>query len=851
MSDNRFNHLPLPLIAEGKPFIRGMGNSDQRTEENKANRISHGTNIKRKATEISRFWQDRQQERKAKGLPDVNTGIPLLLEIDPNTDLKFLKSLGFEIISEMDNGYVIVSNDDVSFSQLFKKTDDFIAEVSSRCNTPARIYTFLDDTQRFDKIFGNRLKEAIKTIEDDTFYYFDVSISCSGNIFELEREPVISDYQDTEQFNANHDKWEKNYYEAYQKWDDLCYERQTEFETFIGNYGGTVEIGYLQDQGNFVRFPDSFSTRIRIPGKCLKDLLYNYSPIFSIELVGNIILPHYDISLGDNEADLEIVPPDDDAPAVVVIDSGIEEEHKLIEPAILKDDSLCVVKDSKSVSDEVENGGHGTRVAGAILYPRGVTSNGIYKLPCFIQNMRVLNKENTISYKEDVFPPFVISLAVNKYHITSQKHTKIFNHSISDVYPCGLIHMASWATAIDDQSYENDVLFIQSSGNISANSIQQYFEEGKSYPQYLYENDSRIANPAQSVGALTVGSIALNSFDTEDESSIASYNEPSSFTRIGAGIWDSIKPDVVEYGGDWVKSKHDSRLSLKSEVCPDLVRTSPEGPSHSKDDIGTSFSAPKVAYIAAQIQKLYPNAPALLYRALIAQSAEQPTSMNDKFANMCDITRCVGYGIPNLERAISNDEYRITFITEKEYRIFESQTHIFRIPIPKELNEIGENYSLKISVTLSYMAKPRSTRRTLKRYLSTWLDWRCSKKGESIDSFKERILYTDASVNDDGNFKWAIGEKSNSGQSKDFSRSNSTLQKDWAIINSNELTEDFCVAVRAHKGWNANIPAKYTLVVTFEALDADIEIYEPIRNLIETETEIIAEQQIEIKDETI
>ena len=107
---------------------------------------------------------------------------------------------------------------------------------------------------------------------------------------------------------------------------------------------------------------------------------------------------------------------------------------------------------------------------------------------------------------------------------------------------------------------------------------------------------------------------------------------------------------------------------------------------------------------------------------------------------------------------------------------------------------------------------------------------------------------TDSSVDDDGNYNWVIGERSNTGQSKDFSRSNNTLQKDWTIINSNELTDDFCIAVRAHKGWNANLPAKYVLVVTFEALDSDIEIYEPIRNLIEVETEINNQQQIEIEN---
>lgn len=848
MPDKKFSHLPLPLIAVGQPKITGMGSKDKRTEYNKTNRVTHGTKIKRKIDEISRFWVERQEKRKKEGLPDIKTGIPLLLEIDPNSDLTFLKGLGFDIVSELDSGYVIVSNDDVSFKTLYKKTDDFINEVSKRCNTPAKIYTFSNDECRFDKICGTKLSSILKTIENDSFYCFDVSISCSGNVFDLDREPLRSQYTDEDSYLKDYNKWKKKYDEAYQKWDDLCYERQENFKSFVESHSGSIENGFIQEQTSVIRFPDSFSTRIRINGKCLLDLLYNYSPLFSIEIVDSIDINTEETIEEELADDLIILPPDDNSPAVAVIDSGIEENHRLIESAIIKNESICYVRNSDSVSDEVESGGHGTRVAGAILYPYNIPESGEYKLPCFIQNMRVLNKENQYSYYEDVFPPLIIQDAVKKYHIQSPKQTKIFNHSIAENTQCELIHMSPWATSIDDQSYEHDVLFIQATGNLSPSYIKQCYDEGLEYPHYLFEEDSRIANPSQSLNALTVGSISLNSFESNDEKSIAEKYEPSSFTRIGAGIWNSTKPDVVEFGGDWIKSKYDNRLSLNDSICPDLVKVSPEGPSHSRDDVGTSFSTPKVAFIAAEIQKLFPNSPALLYRALIAQSAEHSVRVGNRFRDMRTITRCVGYGFPDLTKATRNDEYRITLITPNEYTIYEKQAHIFRIPIPKEINEIGENYRLKLSVTLSYAAKPRNTRRTLKRYLSTWLDWRCSKKGESLEAFKTRIFVTDSSVDDDGNYNWVIGERSNTGQSKDFSRSNNTLQKDWTIINSNELTDDFCIAVRAHKGWNANLPAKYVLVVTFEALDSDIEIYEPIRNLIEVETEINNQQQIEIEN---
>ena len=116
-----------------------------------------------------------------------------------------------------------------------------------------------------------------------------------------------------------------------------------------------------------------------------------------------------------------------------------------------------------------------------------------------------------------------------------------------------------------------------------------------------------------------------------------------------------------------------------------------------------------------------------------------------------------------------------------------------------------------------------------------------------MDSFARRILNTGAAVDDDGNFNWVIGEQSNYGQAKDFSRSYGTLQKDWTIVKSNQLTESFCIAVRGHKGWDSNVPAKYSLVVSFDAINQDIEIYEKIRTLVEIELDNL-EQEIELDD---
>lgn len=153
------------------------------------------------------------------------------------------------------------------------------------------------------------------------------------------------------------------------------------------------------------------------------------------------------------------------------------------------------------------------------------------------------------------------------------------------------------------------------------------------------------------------------------------------------------------------------------------------------------------------------------------------------------------------------------------------------------LSNVGEDYDILVEVTLSYAANPRRTRRYVKGYLSTWLDWCCSRIGESAETFARRIFETGAIIEDDGDFNWVLGEATNRGVAEGYSRKNGTLQKDWCIIKSNQLSDAFCIAVRGHKGWGGLFKAKYSLAISFEAVNQDIPIYEPIRTEIELAVE--------------
>lgn len=620
--------------------------------------------------------------------------------------------------------------------------------------------------------------------------------------------------------------------------------REETIENFVSEYNG--EIMQLADGiSEITDLPDSFSARLKISGKCLLDLALNFAYIFEISEAETIVMgdsPQNNDSLTEN---VQIEAPIQSAPIVCVMDSGIQEEHKYLAPAIIRDESVSLLPNNFNTSDEVTGGGHGTRVTGAVLYPRTIPSDGNYHLPCWIRNMRILDENNCLP--EDVYPPKTIAIAVQKYNVESSPPTKIFNHSIGSRRSCEMKHMTSWAAEIDSQSYNNDVLFIQAAGNISTDVISAYWQAGYPYPEYLDRELCRISNPAQSLQAITVGSVSATELETDDYIALGKPMEVSSFSRSGPGIWDVLKPEVVEYGGTHVYNKGSvpPQLTTPPEVCPELIRKSPEGPAFARDNVGTSFSAPKVTYIASQIEKVLPESPALLYRALIAQSARWPNNINDVSKEECVSTlRHIGYGVPDVERATHNDEYRITLLTPLPMELGDDEAHIFQIPIPEELSNVGEDYDILVEVTLSYAANPRRTRRYVKGYLSTWLDWCCSRIGEKAETFARRIFETGSIIDDDGDFNWVLGEATNRGAAEGYSRKNGTLQKDWCIIKSNQLSNAFCIAVRGHKGWGGLFKAKYSLAVSFEAINQDIPIYEPIRNEIES---VVESSEIEVE----
>lgn len=875
---HNFEHLPLILRQRGHANLKGFGKASPQTVANANARQAHSSSLTTSAQSLKANWETIKTQSALQGVPIIPQGIPILLKVDTGLDLDVLREkFDFEIVAEQEDGYVIVAAEDIELTPFVQMVNGFAVQIRGSAKI-AEVHKLFDNpSDRLSRILTDRLLEVWPTIADAQFYIVDIGIACCGTK-EIPKRPVKGKRMTDADWAKRDAEWSQARADVYESWDQLKRGRETEIERFAAHYG--AEIIHLVDRTPFEAavLLDSFTVRIRISGKGLRDFVLNYPYIFEVVEPEDIALPQDSDATGAaGTPQISPVAPDADAPAVCIIDSGIQEGHIFIQPAIDQSTSYCFVpgKQTTDVGDFVQPGGHGTRVSGAVLYGETVPPSGTPKLPFWIQNARVLNEQNKMP--EELFPPEVLRAVVTRFH-TGPRETKIFNHSINASGYCRTRHMSAWAAEIDLLSATYDILIVQSAGNLPRTGpapyigVKDHLDAGRPYPKYLYEDSARVANPAQSLQALTVGSVAYGAFDDGGWRSFGREDgHPSAFSRSGPGIWSVTKPEVVEYGGDDIRTSNDPvdvRDGGIAAACPELVRSTmfPPGPAYDRDAVGTSFAAPKVARIAAKLQVVLPHQPALLYRALIVQSARWPewaealmtqlrqTADSEERQALIErvsrIIRCLGYGLPDVVRATTNTDHRTTFITNGQVSIRSLEGHIYQVPIPDELRGAGDEYDIRIEVTLSFVAQPRRTRRKLRRYLSTWVDWKSSKLGESIGSFRVRALKEVQDGEDlqpGATLPWVLQGNSDHGLIRGTKRNNGTVQKDWAVVKSNTLPTDFCIAVMGHQGWSRDpdSTATYSLAVSFEILGQEIVIYDALRTAVIELQELEAEAEIE------
>ncbi|MEM4271094.1 MAG: S8 family peptidase [Candidatus Pacearchaeota archaeon] len=288
------------------------------------------------------------------------------------------------------------------------------------------------------------------------------------------------------------------------------------------------------------------------------EFLLNYRDVKVVDLPPRFTLEYSLLQTNINEI-LTPKPPPQDAPSIAIIDSGINSNHPLLKTCI--GDTRSYLNDNNTN----DSSNHGTAVSGIVVYGdvEAALKSKSFEQEFFILSARVLDQSNQYN---PILIENQIERAVKEFY--KEYNCKIFNLSLGDSsrpYEGGRV--GSFTTVIDNLAHELGVLFIISAGNLSEQDIRYKLSKGKKYPNYLLE-DSNILEPANSINALTVGSIAKyeksreSARNEKDPSyqAIARSKFISPFSRIGFGVGGSIKPEVVLLLQRYVKEEQHKSL---------------------------------------------------------------------------------------------------------------------------------------------------------------------------------------------------------------------------------------------------------------------------------------------------
>lgn len=424
--------------------------------------------------------------------------------------------------------------------------------------------------------------------------------------------------------------------------------------------------------------------------------------------------PRYDTSVNAVEQTASklpsVVSPPNDAPTVAVLDTGLATNHPLLAPVVGDAQSFV---DGRVAADEE---GHGTQVVGHVVFGNVEAILDVHEVQTdfWILSGRIIVKSES-EFDDTPFMENRIREAVE--YFVRRYGCRIFNLSIGDIrkpYVGG--HVRGLAAVIDELAYEHGVLFIVSAGNFRGveNTPKNWLRD---YPDYLFNEAARIIDPAPALNALTVGSIARRERPRQSVrfpndpayQPIARVNCPSPFSRTGPGPGDAIKPEIVEYGGNWsYNARTNSRIAYDIELGE--FTTNHEVVSRPFASIsGTSFAAPKVAHLAGRLLARYPNLSAEALRALIIAHAAVP----DEALKSLDLTEekarhLMGFGKPVWERVLSSEERCVALFAEAS--ISESTHHFYEIPLPGDFLGPPARRPREITVALAYTSPVRRTR---------------------------------------------------------------------------------------------------------------------------------------------
>ena len=538
--------------------------------------------------------------------------------------------------------------------------------------------------------------------------------------------------------------------------------------------------------------------------------------------------------------------------SVCLLDTGVNNGHPLIEP-VLSDSDCHTINPEWEVDDKE---GHGTQMSGLVVYgnlQETLTSIGQINIRHKLESVKLIPQSGKHNKKE--LYGYVTKQGINRAEIEGPNKKRIVCMAITGEDGRDNGRPSSWSGAIDQISSGSEEggrkrLLIVSAGNV-------YAEGWKNYPESNLK--SAVRDPAQSWNALTVGAYtdktSLTDPKLKDYTPVAKEGELSPFSTTsfawGTDKWP-IKPDIVLEGGNIAKNKED--ISEFEDLSLLSLHHKPQERQFEMVQ-ATSAATAQASWLAAQIQVKYPEIWPETIRALIVHSSKWKEAMKDQFyekdrtdkQNYEKLLRIFGYGVPDLNSAISSYKNSLTLVSEQTIQPFIKKAsdvstkdmHFYKMPWPVSvLKSLPDQTAIRLRFTLSYFVEPGPGKIGWKdkyRYPSYGLRFSLKKPQETDENFKKRINKAIEGEEEDIKSKskdgWMFGQNQ---------RNKGSIHSDIWEGTAQDIAECNTMAVYPTIGWwrershlrKVNKKARYSLIVSLATEKQDIDLYTSVATQI-------------------
>lgn len=550
---------------------------------------------------------------------------------------------------------------------------------------------------------------------------------------------------------------------------------------------------------------------------------------------------------------------DNSAARVCILDTGVNTGHPLLSPLTTEDDSYVVEPDW----DTADANGHGTEMAGLAAWgdlTEAMNSTESHQIPYRLESVKLLRDSGDNDGKH---LGNITAQGVALPEIDNPDYNRVFSMALSAKDTRDHGRPSAWSAALDSLAADyvnqgqNPRLFVVCAGNVSNNLTAM-----KTYPNFNLVED--IHDPAQAWNVLTAGAYTektnITESDTDHYSVLAPEGGLSPFSST-AVTWQKhapVKPELVLEGGnaaaDEISAVHMPSLSLlttNAEITQRLLTTTR----------ATSASTALLSQMAAEIMAEYPDIWPETVRALLVHSADWTDALRQQFnrgntsrQKHAHLLRCCGYGVPSISRALKSADDSLTMVIEDQLQPFYKKSgvgiktrdmHIHELAWPVDiLQGLGEA-PVVMTVTLSYFIEPNPSARGVKgrySYQSHGLRFDVKRPLETVDRFRARIndqahREEEGSLVGGGDPDWVIGSEA---------RHRGSIHKDIWRGAAAALAERGSIAVYPAMGWwrtrqkleRFESPARYSLIVTIETPESDVDIYSVVKTKLEVMTEV-------------